>query len=155
MKIVEYYRASSLEDAYLKLQEDPRNAIIAGGLWIKKMDQNYNTLIDVSTLGLDKISETSDIVKIGAMVTQRDFENSSIVKNLFNDSGWHYSQKDCCFPAKGNFMPGRESSFIYTNFIVSTDNNNKDELAFWGTIIRMQLWFYVNNICYFIFVQSA
>ena len=32
MKAKEYYRASSLEDAYQKLQESPKNAIIAGGL---------------------------------------------------------------------------------------------------------------------------
>ena len=83
MKANEYYRASSLEDAYQKLQEDPKNVILAGGLWIKKMGQNYNALIDISTLGLNKISETNDEVIIGSMVTQRDFENSEIIKSLY------------------------------------------------------------------------
>ena len=86
MKVSEYYRASSLEDAYQKLQENPKNAILAGGLWIKKMGQNYEALIDISTLGLNKISETKDEVIVGSMVTQRDFENSKVVRNLFNDS---------------------------------------------------------------------
>ena len=84
MKVNEYYRASSLEDAYQKLQENPKNTIIAGGLWIKKIGQDYNALIDMSTLGLNHISETSDEVIIGSLVTQRDFENSSIIKSLFS-----------------------------------------------------------------------
>lgn len=86
MKIVEYYRASSLEDAYLKLQEDPKNALLAGGLWLKKIDGSINTLIDLSTLGLNQISETKDSVTVGALVTQRDFENSPVIQKLFNDS---------------------------------------------------------------------
>ena len=86
MKINEYYRASSLEDAYQKLQEGSKNAILAGGLWIKKMGQNYDALIDISTLGLNQISENKDEVIVGSMVTQRDFENSSVVRKLFNDA---------------------------------------------------------------------
>ena len=83
MKVNEYYRASSLEDAYQKLQEGPKNAILAGGLWIKKMGQSYNALIDLSTLGLNQISETKDEVIVGSMVTQRDFETSIHIRNLF------------------------------------------------------------------------
>lgn len=83
MKVNEYYRASSLEDAYQKLQESPKNAILAGGLWMKKMGQSYDLLIDLSKLGLDKISDTKDEVVVGSMVTQRDFEDSKIVSFLF------------------------------------------------------------------------
>lgn len=83
MKVNEYYRASSLEDAYQKLQASPKNAIVAGGVWMKKMGQSYNSLIDLSKLGLDKISETKDEVIVGSMVTQHDFEDSKIVSFLF------------------------------------------------------------------------
>ena len=83
MKVNEYYRASSLEDAYQKLQASPKNAILAGGLWMKKMGQSYDSLIDLSKLGLDKISETKDEVIVGSMVTQRDFEDSKIISFLF------------------------------------------------------------------------
>ena len=86
MKVNEYYRASSLQDAYQKLQESPKNVILAGGLWIKKMGQSYETLIDISTLGLNKISEKEDEVIVGSMVTQRDFENSPVIKALYNDA---------------------------------------------------------------------
>ena len=83
MKVNEYYRASSLEDAYQKLQASPKNAIVAGGLWMKKMGQSYDSLIDLSKLGLDKISETKDEVIVGSMVSQRDFEDSKIVSFLY------------------------------------------------------------------------
>ena len=83
MKVNEYYRASSLEDAYQKLQASPKNAIVAGGLWMKKMGQSYDSLIDLSKLWLDKISETKDEVIVGSMVSQRDFEDSKIVSFLF------------------------------------------------------------------------
>ena len=36
-----YYKAKSVEDAYAKLQENPSNAIIAGGLWMKKTGLSY------------------------------------------------------------------------------------------------------------------
>lgn len=83
MKVNEYYRASSIEDAYSKLQEDSKNVIIAGGLWIKKVNQDHNTLIDISTLGLNKISETNGEIEIGSLVTLRDFENSPIINSLY------------------------------------------------------------------------
>ena len=83
MKANEYYRASSLEDAYSKLQENPKNVILGGGLWLKKMGQEHNVLIDLSLCGLDKITETDDEVVVGALVTQRDFENSEKVQKLF------------------------------------------------------------------------
>lgn len=86
MKVNEYYRASSLEDAYRKLQEDPKNVILAGGLWIKKIGQDLNALVDLSTLGLNKISENEKEVIVGSMVTQREFENSQVIRNLFNDA---------------------------------------------------------------------
>lgn len=86
MKVNEYYRASSLEDAYLKLQEDPKNAILGGGLWMKKLGQSYNALIDLSSLGLDKISETEDEVVVGSLVSQREFEDSLVIRKLYNDA---------------------------------------------------------------------
>lgn len=86
MRVNEYYRASSLEDAYQKLQENPKNTILGGGLWIKKISQDHNCLIDLSTLGLNQISENESEVIVGALVTQRDFENSPIIRNLFNDA---------------------------------------------------------------------
>lgn len=79
-----YYRASSIEEAYQKLQENPKNAIVAGGLWMKKTGLSYDTLIDLSDLGLDEIKEDKEFVYVGSMVSLRDFENSPIINNLFS-----------------------------------------------------------------------
>ncbi|MFA7032550.1 MAG: FAD binding domain-containing protein [Bacilli bacterium] len=82
MRAKNFYRALSLDDAYQKLLENPKNSIIAGGLWIKKMGQSYETLIDISQLKLDQINEDNDFIYIGSMVTLRDFETSPIVNNF-------------------------------------------------------------------------
>lgn len=79
-----YYRATSLEDAYSKLNENPKNAIVAGGLWMKKTGLQYDTLIDLSNLGLNQITEKNGFIHVGAMVSLRDFENSPIINSLFN-----------------------------------------------------------------------
>ena len=79
-----FYRASSLEDAYSKLKENPKNSLIGGGLWMKKMGMNYDTLIDLSMLGLDQIKEEKGFIHVGSMVSLRDFETSPIINSLFD-----------------------------------------------------------------------
>ena len=79
-----YYKASSLEDAFQKLKENPKNAIIAGGFWMKKTGLSYETLIDLSECGLDQIKEENGFIHVGAMVTLRQFETNPSIKKLFN-----------------------------------------------------------------------
>ena len=79
-----YYKAPSVEEAYKMLQANPKNAIVAGGLWIKKTGLSYETLIDLSECGLDKITEDKENVYVGAMVSLRQFESSPIINKLFN-----------------------------------------------------------------------
>ena len=79
-----YYKAPSVEEAYQMLQANPKNAIIAGGLWIKKTGLSYDTLIDLSECGLDKISEDKENIYVGAMVTLREFETNSAINKLFS-----------------------------------------------------------------------
>ena len=79
-----YYRATSLEDAYNKLSENPKNAIVAGGLWMKKTGLQYATLIDLADLKLDRIYEEGEEIHVGAMVSLRDFETSPIINKLFS-----------------------------------------------------------------------
>lgn len=86
MRAKNYYKAISLEDAYSKLKENPKNAILAGGLWMKKLGGEYDTLIDLSSLGLDKIEDDGKVVRVGAMVSQREFEASPIINSLLNGS---------------------------------------------------------------------
>ncbi len=73
LKIANYVRAKSLEEAYTLCQK--RNNVILGGmLWLKMQNRSVNTAIDLCDLGLDTIEETDDSFSIGAMVSLRALE---------------------------------------------------------------------------------
>ena len=82
MKAKTFLRASSIEEAYKLVKESPKNKIVGGGLWLKKGNADVDTLIDLSLLGLDKIEDKKDFIEIGAMVTQRQFEQSELVPEM-------------------------------------------------------------------------
>jgi CO/xanthine dehydrogenase FAD-binding subunit len=82
MKANSYVRAKSLEEAYELLKANPLNKILGGGLWLKKGNASVNVLIDLVDLGLDKIEDDGDFIKVGALVNQRDFEKSELVKEI-------------------------------------------------------------------------
>ena len=86
MKAKSFQRVSSLEEAYKLLKESPRNKIVAGGLWLKKGNAEADALIDLSLLGLDKIEDKKDYVEVGAMVTQRQFEQSNLVPEMAKEA---------------------------------------------------------------------
>lgn len=96
-----YYQPTSLEDAYRKLKENEKNALIAGGLWMKKMDGNYETLIDLSSLGLNEIKEDEKYVRVGPMVSLREFEVSPLIKSL-NDGVLSFAVSEVMGPAFRN-----------------------------------------------------
>lgn len=96
-----YYRASSLEDAYQKLNENPKNAIIGGGLWMKKTGMSYETLIDLSLLGLDQIKEDKEYIHVGSMVSLRDYEKNPAINALF-DGKVAFSAREVLGPAFRN-----------------------------------------------------
>lgn len=73
MKIREYKRVSSLEEAYV-LNQKRSNRIIGGMLWLKMGRGRIQTAIDLSGLGLDTIEETEDTFVIGCMTTLRQLE---------------------------------------------------------------------------------
>ena len=82
MEIKNYHQATTLLDAYETLNKDPKNVIIGGGLWLKHVNQHVNTLIDLSLLGLNQITEENDDIEVGAMVTLRDFETHPLIHQL-------------------------------------------------------------------------
>lgn len=71
--IQKYVRAKSLEEAY-ELNQQRRNRIVGGMLWMKMGRSDLNTVIDLCDLGLNTIEETEDAFLIGAMATLRDLE---------------------------------------------------------------------------------
>lgn len=68
-----YLKAETLEEAYT-LNQVKNNKIVGGMLWLRLGTPTYNTVIDISGLGLDKIEEDDEQFKIGAMVTLRELE---------------------------------------------------------------------------------
>ena len=84
MKAKEFVRAKSLEEAYSLLKENPMNRILGGGVWLKKGNMDLNTIIDLSLLGLDKIEDGEEFIKVGALVTQEDFAKNEAIKETYH-----------------------------------------------------------------------
>lgn len=79
-----YVMASSVEEAY-ELNKSRRNKVMGGNLWLKMGSKDFGTAIDLSSLSMDKITETEDGIEIGCMVTLREIETSSILEKAFGD----------------------------------------------------------------------
>ena len=73
IKIQKYVRAQSLEEAY-QLNQNRRNRVVGGMLWMRLGSGTVNTAIDLCDLGLNTIEETEEQFSIGAMVTLRQIE---------------------------------------------------------------------------------
>ena len=71
--IQKYVRAQSLEEAR-QLNQNKRNRILGGMLWLRLGKGSVNTAIDLCDLGLDTIEETEEAFSIVAMATLRDIE---------------------------------------------------------------------------------
>ena len=71
--IQKYVRAQSLEEAW-QLNQNKRNRVLGGMLWMRLGKGSVGTAIDLSDLGLDTIEETEEQFSIGAMATLRDIE---------------------------------------------------------------------------------
>ncbi len=70
----DYIFAESLEEAY-ELNQKKNNVIVAGNGWLKLRKRQWGTVIDISRLCLDKITENDEEFRIGAMVCLSDIEN--------------------------------------------------------------------------------
>ena len=71
--IQKYVRAQSLEEAW-QLNQNKRNRILGGMLWLRLGKGTVNTAIDLCDLGLDTIEENDEQFSTGAMATLRDIE---------------------------------------------------------------------------------
>ena len=68
-----YVKAETIEEAYT-LNQAKKAKILGGMLWLRQGTSNYNTVIDISGLGLDTIEEDDTQFKIGAYVSLRTLE---------------------------------------------------------------------------------
>lgn len=74
IKIKNYVRPKSIDEAYTLLCEKKSNLILGGMLWLKMQGRAVDTAIDLQELGLDKIEETDTEYRIGCMTSLRDLE---------------------------------------------------------------------------------
>lgn len=74
LRIQQYQKVKSVEEAYELLQKNRNNQIIAGMLWLKMEDRTIPVGIDLSLLPLNQIVEDEECFKIGANVTLRELE---------------------------------------------------------------------------------
>lgn len=95
LKIKEYVRAQSLDEAYTLYQK--KSSVVLGGmLWLKLQNRAVGTAIDLCDLGLDTIEETEEAFRIGAMVTLRMLETHTALNALTQGS-----IADCLSPIVG------------------------------------------------------
>lgn len=84
MKVNNYYKASSLDEAYEVLMTNPKNIIIGGGAWLKLTNKEVDTIVDISKINLHHIVINDDRVEIGAMTSLKDIEDNSDIKCLYD-----------------------------------------------------------------------
>ena len=78
LTIGNYVKAKTPEEAY-ELNQARSSRIMGGMMWMRLSNARVKTLIDISGLGLDQIEETEDEIRIGAMCTLRQIEQSEAV----------------------------------------------------------------------------
>ena len=71
--IQKYVRAQSLDEAW-QLNQNKRNRVFGGMLWLRLGKGSVNTAIDLCDLGLNAIEETEEQFSLGAMATLRELE---------------------------------------------------------------------------------
>lgn len=80
-----YARPETVEEAYELLRKGRMNRVLGGGVWLRLQERRISTVIDLSGCGLDKVEETEDSFRIGAMVTLHQLETHA----AFNDATCH------------------------------------------------------------------
>ena len=80
----DYVKVDSLSEAYELCQK--RSSLVVGGMvWLKMTSVTKRTIVDLSGLGLDKIEETKEEFRIGAMCTLRQLERHAELNALVNN----------------------------------------------------------------------
>lgn len=87
-----YVKVTNLEEAYT-LNQAKKNRIVGGMLWLRLGTSSYNTVIDISDLGLDQIEEDEEQFRIGALVTLRELETHKSI-NAYTDNAVCHAVRD-------------------------------------------------------------
>lgn len=78
-----YVMAENLEEAY-SLNQNRRNVILGGTMWIRLGRKKIGKAIDISSLGLNNIEEDDEKFTIGCMCTLRNIETNKSLNKYFN-----------------------------------------------------------------------
>lgn len=81
--IRELARPASLEDAYGTLLAGSDNTLLAGCGYLRLGNKKIATGIDMSGLKLDYVTETTDMIEIGAMTSLRKLETHPVLRSHF------------------------------------------------------------------------
>ena len=81
--IQNYVRAQSLEEAW-HLNQNKRNRILGGMLWLRLGSGAVGTAIDLCDLGLDAIEETDEQFSIGELLVS--IEKKQTINKQINDN---------------------------------------------------------------------
>jgi len=84
MDVKRHYLAPDIEQAYKVWLDHPNNALLAGGLWLKKIGTPIEMLVDLGGLGLDKIVSNEEEIIIGALASLRDIEKHQAIRMIGN-----------------------------------------------------------------------
>lgn len=82
-QVQNYVLASSLEEAYT-LNQKKTARVLGGMIWMKMSHANYQTVIDLSALGLDQIEEKEEEFVIGAMVSLHQMETDLALESYYH-----------------------------------------------------------------------
>jgi CO/xanthine dehydrogenase FAD-binding subunit len=84
LKVSEYVKAKSLDEAYELVKDNKKNHVIAGGAWLKLSLKSADKLISLEELDLDKIIVSNDFIEIGTLVTLHQIETNEAIKKLYD-----------------------------------------------------------------------
>lgn len=79
----DYVVAESLEQAY-ELNQNRRNAVLGGIMWMKMGRKRIGKAIDLTALGLNKIEESETSFRLGCMCTLREVETNRALNSYFD-----------------------------------------------------------------------
>ena len=79
------FLASSIEEAYSELLKNKKNIILGGTSYLRMGNVAWNTAIDISNLNLNQITDREEFISIGAMVSFRDLETNTLLKDYFGN----------------------------------------------------------------------
>jgi len=83
LRIKNYVRPHTLEEAYRIISENERAVVLGGGSFLRLSFKEIDTVVDLQNVGLDFIEEKEDAVDIGSMVTLGELERNDVLKKLY------------------------------------------------------------------------